>query len=179
MTIVSTTAKKRCSSHHRGDGGGLVAKSCPTLAIPWIVPTRPPLSMGFSRQEYWSGLSFPSPEYLSISFRYDLNQIPYHCTVEVINSFKGFDLVDRVSEEVWMEINNIVQEVITKAIPRKRNARRQSGCLRKLSKYLRKEEKWKSRKKGKEILNWMQSSREQGEIRMTSLKNNARNRGKR
>ena len=75
------------------------------------------------------------------SFRYDLNQIPYHCTVEVINSFKGFDLVDRVSEEVWMEINNIVQEVITKAIPRKRNARRKGGCLRRLSKYLRKEEK--------------------------------------
>ena len=43
-------------------GGGLVAKLCPTLAIPWIVACPAPLSMGFSRQEYWSGLPFPSPE---------------------------------------------------------------------------------------------------------------------
>ena len=42
-------------------GGGLVAKSCPTLATPWIVACQAPLSMGFSRQEYWSGLPFPSP----------------------------------------------------------------------------------------------------------------------
>ena len=40
---------------------GLVAKSCPTLAIPWTVACQAPLSMGFSRQEYWSGLQFPSP----------------------------------------------------------------------------------------------------------------------
>ena len=43
------------------DGGGLVAKSCPTLAPPWTVACQAPLSMGFSRQEYWSGLPFPSP----------------------------------------------------------------------------------------------------------------------
>ena len=42
-------------------GGGLVAKSCPTLATPWTVACQAPLSMGFSRQEYWSGLKFPSP----------------------------------------------------------------------------------------------------------------------
>ena len=41
--------------------GGLVAKSCPTLAISWTVAHQAPLSMGFSRQEYWSGLPFPSP----------------------------------------------------------------------------------------------------------------------
>ena len=44
-----------------GGGGGLVAKSCPTLAIPWIEETGRLPSMGFSRQEYWSWLSFPSP----------------------------------------------------------------------------------------------------------------------
>ena len=44
-----------------GDGGGLVAKSCPTLVIPWTVAHQAPLSMGFSRPEYWSGLPFPSP----------------------------------------------------------------------------------------------------------------------
>ena len=41
--------------------GGLVAKLCPTLATPWTVACRAPLSMGFSRQEYWSGLPFSSP----------------------------------------------------------------------------------------------------------------------
>ena len=42
-------------------GGGLVAKSCLTLVTPWTVAHQAPLSMGFSRQEYWSGLPFPSP----------------------------------------------------------------------------------------------------------------------
>ena len=42
-------------------GGGIVTKSCPTLATPWTVACQAPLSMGFSRQEYWSGLPFPSP----------------------------------------------------------------------------------------------------------------------
>ena len=43
-------------------------------------------------------------------FRYDLNQIPYDYTVEVTNRFKGLDLIDRVHEELWMEVRNIVQE---------------------------------------------------------------------
>ena len=42
-------------------GGGLVAKLCSTLAIPWTVACQAPLFMGFSRKEYWSGLPFPSP----------------------------------------------------------------------------------------------------------------------
>ena len=42
----------------------LVAKLCPTLVTPWVVAHQAPLSMGFSRQEYWSGLPFPSPRYL-------------------------------------------------------------------------------------------------------------------
>ena len=44
-----------------GGGGGLVAKSCPTLTTPWTVACQAPLSMGFTRQEYWNGLPFPSP----------------------------------------------------------------------------------------------------------------------
>ena len=44
-----------------GGGSGLVTKLCPTLATPWIVACKAPLSMGFSRQEYWSELPFPSP----------------------------------------------------------------------------------------------------------------------
>ena len=49
-------------------------------------------------------------------FRYDLNQIPYNYTVEVTNRFKGLDLIDRVPEELWMEVHKIVQEVVIKTI---------------------------------------------------------------
>ena len=73
-------------------------------------------------------------------FRYDLNQIPYHCTVEVTNRFKGLDLVDRMPEELWMKVYNTVQEVVIKPSPRKRNAKRQNGCLGRPYKYLKKEE---------------------------------------
>ena len=63
-------------------------------------------------------------------FRYDINQILYDYTVEVINRFKGLDLVDRVPEELWTEVHNNVQEAGIKPSPRKRNAKRQNGCLR-------------------------------------------------
>ena len=53
-------------------------------------------------------------------FRYDLSQIPYEYTVEVTNRFKGLDPGDRVPEELWMEVHNIVQEVMTKTIPKRR-----------------------------------------------------------
>jgi len=56
-------------------------------------------------------------------FRYDLNQIPYDYTVEVTNRFKGFDLIDRVPEELWMEVHDLVQEAVIKTIPKKRNAK--------------------------------------------------------
>ena len=59
-------------------------------------------------------------------FRYDLNQIPY--TVEMTNRFKGLDLIDRVPEELDMVVRDIVQEAMSS--PRKRNAKKQNGCLR-------------------------------------------------
>jgi len=52
-------------------------------------------------------------------FGYDLNQIPYNFTVEVTNRFKGFDLLERVSEELWMEVHDTVQEAEIKTIPKK------------------------------------------------------------
>ena len=52
-------------------------------------------------------------------FRYDLKQIPYDYTVEVMNRFKGLHLVNRMPEEVWMESHNIVQEALTKTILKK------------------------------------------------------------
>ena len=51
--------------------------------------------------------------------RYDLNQVPYDFTVEVTNRFKGLHLIDRMPEELWTEVCNIVQEVVTKTILKK------------------------------------------------------------
>ena len=63
-------------------------------------------------------------------FRYDLNQNPYDYSVEVRNRFKGLDLIDRVPDELWTEVCDTVQETGIKTIPRKRNAKKQNGCLR-------------------------------------------------
>ena len=57
-------------------------------------------------------------------FMYDLNQIPYDYTVEVRNRFKGLDLIDRVPDELWMEVPDIVQETGIKAIPKKKKCRK-------------------------------------------------------
>ena len=116
------------------------------FGTPWTVAHQAPPSIEFSRQEYWSGLPFPSPGDLpnpgiepgfpafqadalpfeppgnpciaklrlklkkvgeiARPFRYDLTQIPYDYTAEVTNRFKGLDLVDRVPEELWMEVSN-------------------------------------------------------------------------
>ena len=53
-------------------------------------------------------------------FRYNINQIPYNYTVEVTNRFKGLDLMDRVPEELWTEVLDIVQEAVMKTIPKKK-----------------------------------------------------------
>ena len=53
-------------------------------------------------------------------FRYDLNHISYDYIVEVTNRFKGSDPVDRVPEELWTEVHNIMQEAVTKTIPKKK-----------------------------------------------------------
>ena len=58
-------------------------------------------------------------------FRYDLNQIPYDYTVEVTNRFKGLDLIDRVPEEIWMEVCDIVQKGVIKTIPKKKKCKKE------------------------------------------------------
>ena len=57
-------------------------------------------------------------------FRYDLNQIPYDYTVEVRNRFKGLYLIDRVPDELWTEVRDIVQEAGIKTIPKKKKCRK-------------------------------------------------------
>ena len=62
-------------------------------------------------------------------FRYDLNQIPYDYTVEVRNIFKGLDLIERVPDELWMEVCDSVQETGIKTIPMEKKCKNQNGCL--------------------------------------------------
>ena len=64
---------------------------------------------------------------------YDLNQIPYNYTMEVTNRFKGLDLIDRVPEELWMEVRDIVQEAVIKTIPKKEKCKKTNGWLKSLT----------------------------------------------
>ena len=57
-------------------------------------------------------------------FRNDVNQIPHDYTVEVTNRFKGLDLIDRVPEELGMEVHDIVQETGIKIIPKKKKCKK-------------------------------------------------------
>ena len=57
-------------------------------------------------------------------FRYDRNQIPYNYTVKVTNRFKGLDLIDRIPEDLWMEVCDIVQEPVIKTIPKKKKCKK-------------------------------------------------------
>ena len=58
------------------------------------------------------------------SFRYDICQIPYDYTVEVTNRFKGLDLIERVPEELWTEVDDIVQEAVIKTIAKKKKCKK-------------------------------------------------------
>ena len=57
-------------------------------------------------------------------FRYNLNQIPYDYTVEVTNRFKGLDLINRVPEELWMDVCGFVQDAVIKIIPKKKKCKK-------------------------------------------------------
>ena len=63
-------------------------------------------------------------EKINKPFRYDLNQIPYNYTVGVTNRFKGFNLIDRMPEELWREVHNTVQEAMIKTIPKKKKCKK-------------------------------------------------------
>ena len=76
---------------------------------------------------------------------------PYDYTVEVTNRFKGLDLIDRVPDELWTEVHDIVQEAGIKTIPKKRNAKRQNCCLKRPYNQMRKEKMKKAKEKRKDI----------------------------
>ena len=89
------------------------------------------------------------------SFRYDLNQILYDYTIEVRNRFKGLDLIDRVPDELWMEVRDIVQKTRIKTIPKKKKCKKakwlSEEAFRQQLFFLRKEEKLKTKEERKDI----------------------------
>ena len=85
-------------------------------------------------------------------FRYDLNQIPYDYTVEVKNRFEGLDLIDRVPDELWMEVRDNVQETGFKTIPKKNKCRKATLLSEEPLQIAVKREKLKAKEKKKDIL---------------------------
>ena len=83
-------------------------------------------------------------------FRYDLNQVPYNYTVEVTNRLKGLDMIDRVPDELWMEVHDIVQETGIKTIPKKKKMQKSKmvfwGGLTNSCEKKRSERRWRKGK---------------------------------
>ena len=84
-------------------------------------------------------------------FRCDLNQIPYDYTVEVRNRFKGLDLTDRVPDDLWTEVCDIVQETEIKTIPKKQKCKKAKWLSEEALQIAMKEEKQKAKEKRKDI----------------------------
>ena len=84
-------------------------------------------------------------------FRYDLDQISYDYTVEVRNRFKGLDLIDRVPDELWTEVHDIVQEIRIKTIPKKKKCKKVKWLSEEALQIAVKEGKQKTKEKRKDI----------------------------
>ena len=93
-------------------------------------------------------------------FKYDLNQIPYDYTVEVMNRFKGLDLIDRVPKELWVEVHDIVQEAGIKTTPKKKKYKKAKRLSDEELQIAVKKREGKAKEKRKYIPIWMQSSKE-------------------
>ena len=84
-------------------------------------------------------------------FRYDLNQFPYDYTVEVRNRFKEVDLINRVPDELWTEVCDIIQETVIKSIPKKKKCKKGKWLSEEALQIAEKEEKRKAKEKRKDI----------------------------
>ena len=84
-------------------------------------------------------------------FRYDLKQITYDYTVEVRNRFKGLDLIDRVPDELWPEVHDIVQETGIKTIPKRKKSKKPKWLSEEALRIAVKEEKRKTMEKRKDV----------------------------
>ena len=93
-------------------------------------------------------------------FRYDLSQVPYDYTVDVRNRFKGLALIDRVPDELWTEVRDIVQETGIKTIPMEKKCKKAKWLSEEALQIAVKEEEWKAKEKRKDKSIWMGSSKE-------------------
>ena len=84
-------------------------------------------------------------------FRYDLNQIPYNYSVEVTNRWKGLDQIDRVTEELWMEVHDILQEAVTKTIPKRKKCKKAKWLSGEALQIAKKRREVKGKEKRKDI----------------------------
>ena len=84
-------------------------------------------------------------------FKYDLNQISYDYTVEVTNRFKGLDLTDRVPEGLWMEVHDILQEAVTKTIPKRKKCKKAKWLSGEALQIAKKRREVKGKEKRKDI----------------------------
>ena len=84
-------------------------------------------------------------------FRYDLNQIPFDYTVKVRNRFKGLDLIERVPDELWMEVRDMVQETGIKTIPKKKKCKKAKWLPEEALQTAVKKKKQKAKEKRKYI----------------------------
>ena len=85
-------------------------------------------------------------------FRYDLHQIPYDYTVKVRNRFKGLDLIDRVPDELWMEVRDIAQEAGIKTILKKKKCKKAKWLSEEALQIAVKRREVKAKEKRKDIL---------------------------
>ena len=83
-------------------------------------------------------------------FRYDLNQIPYDYTVEVRTTFKGLDLIDRMPDELWTDVRDIVQETGIKTIPAEKKCKKAKYLSEEALQIAEKEETQKAKEKRKD-----------------------------
>ena len=108
-------------------------------------------------------------------FRYDLNQITYDYAMKVRNRFKGLDLIDRVPEELWMEVHDIVQEARIKTIPPKKKSKMAKWLSEEALQRAMKRRDAKGKEEKKRYTHWnAEFQEEQGEIRKPSSAINAK-----
>ena len=137
----------------------------------WLAKTRPGADCGSDHElliaKFW--LKLKKVGKTTRPIRYDLNQTPYDYTVEVMNKYKGLDLLDRVPEELWTEVHNIVQESVTKTIPKKKKCKKAKWLSENTLKTAEKRRKVKGKGETERYTQLDAESREQqGEIRKPS-----------
>ena len=146
----------------------------PTLKSDWLYSLQPKMkklyTVSKNKTGSWLWLRSWTPYYqirlklkkvgkTTRPFRYDLNQIPYDYTVELRNRFKGLNLIDRVPDDLWMEVCDIVEETGIKTIPMEKKCKKSKNAVwGGLTNSC--EKKRSEKQKRKDVSIWMQSFRE-------------------